>query len=377
MKLQPSTTISKYFAELKDPRIERSKLHKLIDIVTITICAVISGADSWVDIELYGKTKWKWLKKFLELANGIPSHDTFARVFARLDPQQLQQCFLRWIKSISKLFSGEIIAIDGKTLKHSYDSADDKSAIHMVSAWASANRLVLGQVKVDRKSNEITAIPKLLKALCLKGCTVTLDAMGCQREIVTQIVAQSANYVITLKKNQGSLYERVEAIFKQALKKDWSGGEHTDYKVKEQEHGREETRYYRSLINLVKPLDPLGKWSNLNSVGMAEYFNVKKNGTGYLERRYYISSLSLNAKELAKVIRKHWTIENQLHWVLDVQFDEDRSRIRKDNAPANLAIIRHIALNLLNQETTVKSGIKSKRKKAGWDNDYLLKVLKG
>ncbi len=377
MKLQPSTTISKYFGELKDPRIERSKLDKLIDIVTITICAVISGADSWVDIELYGKTKCKWLKKFLELANGIPSHDTFARVFARLDPQQLQQCFLRWIKSISQQFSGEVIAIDGKTLRHSYDSSHDKPAIHMVSAWVSANRLILGQVKVDSKSNEITAIPKLLKVLCLKGCIVTLDAMGCQREVVTQIATQEADYVITLKKNQASLYERVEATFKQALKKDWTGGSHTDYKVKEQEHGREETRYYRSLTNLVEPLDCLGKWANLNSVGMAEYFNVKKNGTVHLERRYYLSSLSLKAKELAKIIRKHWTIENQLHWVLDVQFDEDSSRIRKDNAPANLAIIRHIALNLLNQETTVNSGVKSKRKKAGWDNDYLLKVLKG
>lgn len=377
MKLQPSTTISEYFGELEDPRIERSKLHKLIDIITITICAVISGADSWVDIELYGKTKYEWLKKFLELTNGIPAHDTFARVFARLDTQQLQQCFLGWVKSISQQFPREIVAIDGKTLRHSYDSSHDKPAIAMVSAWASANRLILAQVKVDVKSNEITAIPQLLRALYLKGCIVTLDAMGCQREVVSQIVDQSADYVITLKKNQGSLYERVEAAFKQALKKDWRGGCHTDYKVKEQGHGREETRYYRSLTGLVEPLDPSGKWSNLNSVGMAKYFNVKKDGTVHLERRYYLSSLSLDAKELAKVIRKHWTIENQLHWVLDVQFNEDSSRIRKDNAPANLAVIRHIALNLLNQEKTVKTGVKSKRKKAGWDNDYLLKVLKG
>lgn len=212
---------------------------------------------------MYGKTKYKWLKKFLELANGIPSHD-IARVFARLDTHQLQQCFLGWVKSISQQFSGEIVAIDGKTLRHSYDSSHDKSAIHMVSAWASANHLILGQVKVDKKSNEITAIPRLLQALCLKGCIVTLDAMGCQREIVTQIAAQEADYVITLKKNQASLYEQVEATFKQALKKDWRGGCHTDYKVKEQGHDREETRYYRSLTALVEPLNLLGKWSNLN-----------------------------------------------------------------------------------------------------------------
>lgn len=375
MKLRTKTTISEFFSHIKDPRIDRTKRHQLIDIITITLCAVISGADSWVDIELYGQTKRKWLKKFLELPNGIPSHDTFARVFARLDPEQLQQCFLAWVQSITQQFTGEIIAIDGKTLRHSYDSSNDKSAIHMVSAWASANRLVLGQVKVDEKSNEITAIPKLLKVLSLKGCIVTLDAMGCQREIVSQIVSQEADYVITLKKNQVNLYDQVEAIFKQSLKKDFKGGFHTDGKISESGHGRQETRYYRSLTNLDEPIDPDGKWSNLNSIGMAEYMRVEKNGNTSLERRYYLSSLSLKAQELAHIVRGHWTIENQLHWVLDVQFDEDDSRIRKDNAPENLAIIRQIALNLLNQEKTVKNGVKSKRKKAGWDNDYLLKVL--
>ncbi len=312
-------------------------------------------ADTWVDIEAYGQSKHRWLKRFLELPNGIPSHDTFARVFSLLNPENLQQCFLKWIQSISQLTDGEIVAIDGKTLRHSYDKSLDQAAIHMVSAWAGANRLVLGQVKVDEKSNEITAIPKLLKVLYLKGCIVTLDAMGCQREIVSQIVSQGADYVITVKKNQGSLYERVEALFKQALKKDWKGGIHTDYKGKETGHGREETRYYRSLTDLVEPLDPEGKWQKLVSVGMAEYMRVEKSDKVSLERRSYISSLSLKAKDLARIIRGHWGIENQLHWVLDVQFLEDDSRIRKDNAPENLAIVRQISLNLLNQEKTVNN----------------------
>lgn len=209
----------------------------------------------------------------------------------------------------------------------------------------------------------------------MKGCIVTLDAMGCQREIVSQIVSQGADYVITVKKNQGKLDEQVEALFKQALKKDWQGGIHTDYKRKEEGHGREETRYYRSLTDLVKPLDPEGKWAGLVSVGMAEFMRVEKSGKTSLERRSYLSSLSLKAKEIARIIRGHWGIENQLHWVLDVQFNEDDSRIRKDNAPENLAIVRQISLNLLNQEKTVKNGIKNKRKRAGWDDDYLLKVL--
>ena len=210
MKLKPKIAIADHFAQITDPRVERSQRHKLIDIITIAICAVICGADTWVDIESYGQAKFEWLKQFLELANGIPSHDTFARVFARLNPDEFQQSFLNWVRSISKIFQGEVIAIDGKTLRHSYDSSLDKGAIHMVSAWASANRLVLGQVKVNEKSNEITAIPELLKVLSLNGCFVTIDAMGCQKEIVKQITEKGGDYVITLKKNQSGLYQRVE-----------------------------------------------------------------------------------------------------------------------------------------------------------------------
>ena len=278
MKLRPKITIADHFRELEDPRIERSKLHQLIDIVTITLCAVIGGAETWEEIEGYGISKYRWLTKILELPNGIPSHDTFARVFARLSPEQLQQCFLGWVRSISQLTEGEIVSIDGKTLRHSYDKTSGKAAIHMVSAWASQNRLVLGQVKVDEKSNEITAIPKLLKVLYLQGCIVTLDAMGCQKAIVSQIVEQGADYVITVKANQGKLYEQVEALFKQALKKDWAGGVHTQYKKKEAGHGRSETRFYRCLTNLEEPLFTESEWPRLNSLAMAEFLRVEKDG---------------------------------------------------------------------------------------------------
>ncbi|WP_424100283.1 ISAs1 family transposase [Moorena producens] len=375
MKLRPKTTIYEHFSDLKDPRVDRSKLHKLIDIITITICAVISGADTWVDIELYGKTKYKWLNKFLELPNGIPSHDTIARVFAKLETEQLQQCFLKWVQSISQVTFGEIVAIDGKTLRHSYDKSSDKAAIHMVSAWATANRLVLGQVKVDEKSNEITAIPKLIKVLELSGCIITIDAMGCQKEIVKQIVAKEADYLITLKKNQAYLYERVEKIVNTLPLSRLKNLTISQYLQSETGHNREEHRYYQMLSNVKETIDPNGEWEKLNSIGWVDYWRKEKDGKTSFERRYYISSLPNNAELLAKAIRQHWCIENQLHWVLDVQFLEDDSRIRKDNAPENLAIIRQIALNLLKQESTEKTGIKTKRKKAGWDNDYLLKVL--
>ena len=229
MKLKPRITIADHFIAIEDPRVERTRHHKLIDIITITICAVICGAEGWTDIETYGATKYEWLKQFLELPNGIPSHDTFARLFARLNPQQFQQCFLNWIKAINKITSGEVIAFDGKSLRHSYDKGAGIGAIHMVSAWATQNRLVLGQVKVDGKSNEITAIPELLKLLELSGCIVTIDAMGCQTEIVNLITEQNADYIITLKKNQGSLYKNVEQLFKSAIRTGCQGIENSAY----------------------------------------------------------------------------------------------------------------------------------------------------
>ncbi|MDZ4876612.1 MAG: ISAs1 family transposase ISAsp2 [Chroococcidiopsis cubana SAG 39.79] len=376
MKLKPKISIADHFAQMPDPRVERTKRHQLIDIITIAICAVICGADTWVEMEIYGQAKHQWLKQFLELPNGIPSHDTFSRVFSRLDPEQFQNCFLNWVKSISKVVAREVVAIDGKTLRHSYERGGDKKAIHMVSAWATEQRLVLGQVKVDEKSNEITAIPELLKVLSLQGCIVTIDAMGCQKDIVKLIAGQEADYVISLKKNQGSLYKRVEALFSEALKNRYEGFTHSSNRRSEESHSREETRYCVQLSNVQNQIDPEGKWQNLQSIGRLDVMRTV-NGKTKIETRYFISSLANNAKLLADSVRQHWGIENSLHWVLDVAFREDDSRIRKDNAPQNFAVLRHIAHSLLQQNTSVKIGIKNKRLKAGWDNEYLAKVLFG
>jgi predicted transposase YbfD/YdcC len=374
MKLPPKITIVDHFKDLEDKRVERTKRHKLIDIVTIAICAVICGADSWVLMETYGKKKEKWLKQFLELSNGIPSHDTFARVFARIDPQQLQNSFLSWIKSINKITEGEVIAIDGKTLRHSYDKGKEKGAIHMISAWATNNRLVLGQCKVDEKSNEITAIPELIKVLDIAGCIVTIDAMGCQKQIVKSIVEKSGEYIIALKKNQGNLYKNVEEIFKEAIAKGFEGFKYSEFHTKEDEHGREEIRHYLMLSDIQERIDPGKKWTNLESVGMVEYIR-KVNGKTKVETRYYISSLTNNAKLLGESVRSHWGIENSLHWVLDVALREDDCRIRKDNAPQNFAVLRHIAVNAVRKEKSQKLGIKNKQVCAGWDNEYLEKIL--
>lgn len=373
MKLEAKMTIIDHFKDIEDPRVERTKAHLLLDIIVITICAVISGAEGWVSIAKYGEAKHECLKKFLELPNGIPSHDTFARVFARIDPEQFQRSFLNWIQSIERVTEKEVVAIDGKTLRRSYDTKTEKSAIHMISAWANSSGLVLGQRKVDDKSNEITAIPELLTVLELKGSIVTIDAMGCQKEIVSQIKEKEADYVIAVKKNQPTLYENIKNTFTQAIANP-EELELRDYKTEEFSHGREEIRKYCMLTNVNKLVDPEGKWKNLASVGMVCSERII-NGKKSRETRYYISSLSLSAEELASSIRNHWSVENSCHWILDVAFNEDGCRIRKDNAPQNLATVRHIAINLLKQEKTQKLGIKNKRLKAGWDDSYLEKVL--
>ncbi len=374
MKLKPKHSIGEHFKDIKDIRIERRKKHKLIDIITISICAVVCGADGWEDIETYGIVRKKWLEKFLELPNGIPSHDTFARVFSQINPEEFNKSFLSWVKGICKITAGEIIAFDGKQSRNSGDEKNGRGAINTVSAWATSNRLVLGQTKVEGKSNEITALPKLIDVLDLAGCIVTIDAIGCQREIVKKIVERDADYVIAVKKNQPSLYKQVEQLFKQAIKTNGDSLNMSDFSSKETNRGREETRNYLMISGIEGSIDELQKWKNLNSIGMVE--SVREvGGKTTVEIRYFISSLGENIKKLVEAIRGHWSIENSLHWVLDVTFQEDKSRIKKDNAPANFAVLRHIAVNLMSQNKSRKLSVRKKRFLASLDEEYSRELL--
>lgn len=369
-------SIAAHFAGIKDPRTGRRVDHLLIEIITIAICAVICGADTWVEIEEFGKAKEAWFRKFLFLPNGIPSHDTFGRVFALMDPQQFQSGFLSWIEAISDLTTGQVVAIDGKRLRRSHDGRLGKTAIHMVSAWTSTNGLVLGQLKTDDKSNEITAIPELLKWLVIKGCIITIDAMGCQTEIAQVIIEGEGDYVLALKGNQGTLHEHVQDLFAYAQEINFGQVAHDFHQTINKDHGRLEIRRYWTISEpeFIAFLDPDGKWAGLRSIGMVEAQRTINHHTTR-ETRYYISSLGGEVREFAQAVRTHWEIENKVHWVLDVAFREDLSRVRQGHAPENFAILRHIALNLLHHETSAKCGIKAKRLKAGWNEDYLLQVL--
>ena len=373
---KPLEAIEKHFSKVTDPRLERTKDHKLTDIMAIAICAVICGAEGWTDIENFGKSKFSWLKTFLELPNGIPSHDTFGRVFSMLDAQQFQLAFWEWVCAVNDIVQGQVINIDGKCLRGSDDQKLGKRAIYMVSAWATENELVLGQRKVDEKSNEITAIPELLKMLAISGCIVTIDAMGTQTSIAKTIIDRQADYVLSVKENQGHLFEDISVLFAVDQASNFKYATLDDYKTVNKGHGRIEIRECWSTsnpeyLNLIRGVQ---NWAGLRSIAMVICTRIIE-GKETREVRFYISSLASNAERILRVVRKHWSIENKLHWVLDVALNEDHSRVRKDQAPENLAVLRHIALDLLKQEKTAKGGIHAKQLQAAWDEDYLLKIL--
>lgn len=370
-------SIQHAFADLEDPRVMGRTAHKLVDMIVIAVCATICGAEGWVEVEMFGEAKEQWLRQFLDLPNGIPSHDTFGRVFSQLDAAAFQRNFNRWVKNVFTVTQGEVIAIDGKTVRRSYDRSIGKDAIHMVSAWAQHNGIVLGQVRTDEKSNEITAIPELLAQLYVKGCIVTLDAMGCQKAIARTIVERGADYVLPVKSNQGHLKTDLQDWFDYAQQTHFEKTPHTYAQTVNKGHGRIEVRECWAID------DPLAfeyvrhyeGWTNLRSIALVR--RERRIGEQVsVETQLYISSLAADAERILDCSRHHWAIENSLHWVLDVVFREDAARNRVSNSAENLTVLRHIALNLLKQAPTrKKTSIKGKRFKAGLDNDFLLQVL--
>ena len=365
--------IGEHFAKLVDPRAD-NKRHLLMDMIIVAICAAICGAEGWEDVELFGRSKQSWFKTFLKLPHGIPSHDTFGRVFAVLDAQQFQACFMEWVQALNQSTKGQIVPIDGKQLRRSHDKSLGKKAIYMVSAWAAENRVVLGQRKVDDKSNEITAIPELLDILDVSGCIVTTDAIGCQTEIAAKIIEQEADYVLALKENQKHLYEAVLGLFAYPAEMAWVDIDY--HKTINKGHGRLEIRecWTTSDTDYLHYIGALSDWSGLKSIAMVKA-ERRTNDVKSIKYRLFISSLASDAQQILSAVRTHWEIENKIHWVLDVVFREDDCRIRKGNGAQNFAVLRHIALNLLRQENSAKDSIRAKRLKAGWDHDYLLKVL--
>ncbi len=370
-ELKPST-IQKHFGTLTDPR-TANKLHLLIDIITISICAVICGATAYEHIEEFGKDNFDWLDQFLELPNGIPSHDTLGRVFSMIDPREFQSSFMKWVEDVSQILKNEIVAIDGKTLRRSHDYPSGKKAIHMINAWATGSNIVLGQYKTEEKSNEITAIPLLLKMLDISGCIITIDAMGCQKKIASTIIEKKADYVLSLKENHPTMLKNTQLYMDDIIE---SGKKNIDYYYHETfdgDHGRIETRKYWVTSN-IKLLQGKENWKNMRSIGVVE--RTREIGENIsIEKHYYISSIESDVELFAKAVRNHWGIENGLHWTLDMAFREDECRIRKGNAPENFSVLRQMALNLLKSEQSFKGSINTKRLKAAWNRDYLKTVI--
>lgn len=370
-------SIQQVFADLEDPRVVGRTAHKLIDIIVIAICATICGAEGWVEVELFGEAKEAWLRQFLELPNGIPSHDTFGRVFRQLDARAFQQHFNRWVKQVFTVTKGDIIAIDGKTIRRSYDRATDQEAIHVVSAWAQQHGLVLGQLKTAAKSNEITAVPELLEQLYVKGCIVTLDAMGCQKDIARRIVERGADYVLPVKANQGRLQTDLQDWFDYAQQTHFAHTPHTYAQTVNKGHGRIEIRECWAIddpqaFEYIRHYDG---WTGLRSIALVRR-ERRVGDRSTVQTQLYISSLPADAERILTCSRHHWAIENSLHWVLDVVFREDAARNRMDHSAENLTVLRRIALNWLKlTPTRKKTSIKAKRFKAGLDNDFLLQVL--
>jgi predicted transposase YbfD/YdcC len=362
-----------FFGNLTDPRIDRTKRHALLDMFILALCATLGGANGWADIARFGKAKLDFFRRFLDLPNGIPSHDTFGRVFARLDPASLLTCIQNWLAAFRVKVDRELVAIDGKTMRGSFDTAAGQNPLHVVSAWANAARLVLGQVSVDSKSNEITAIPLLIELLDLKGCIVTIDAMGCQKVIAAAVREHDADYVLTVKDNQPGLLDTVQAAFRAHAEADFAAPTVRRFKTVERGHGRHETREY-FLAAAPDELLKSGEWKDVCSIGMVQRTRIV-DGKESEEILYYVSSLPPKVKTFAEAVRGHWGIENRLHWSLDVTFAEDQSRVRKDHGPANLGMLRRLALSILQQDTSSKDSLRGKRLSAGWDEERLLKIL--
>jgi len=371
--LNPLQQFATHFENLTDPRLERTRRHVLQDILVIALCAMIANANTWVDIEHYGKTKLDFLRRFLALPNGIPSHDTFGRVFAKLDPAALLICLQHWLNDLREKLGGTQVAIDGKTMRGSHDGDTRPNALHLVSAWATEARLFLGQLAVDQKSNEITAIPQLLELLDIEGDTVTIDAMGCQKEIAKTIVDKEANYVLQVKDNQPTLHQAISEAFIRFADDDYTEPSLRRFTTFDCDHGREETREY-FIADVPVELPMADEWTGLKSIGMV--LRTRKEGDHTSEEvAFYITSLEAKVKAFARAVRGHWGIETTLHWSLDVTFSEDQSRVRKGRGPENLGMLRRLVVSILQQDTSCKASLRAKRLIAGWDDEALLKIL--